>query len=602
MADSTAQIDSLLTDFLIRYVENEKGSYVPQQRLCNLYQIITGDFKTFNSIKSFGQKLIELGFPTEKRSRSASDPGFYWRHVSKNLVCVCDIKLVNIDELDTKEKKFISDVEDVDVDADSEDIKKDVSKRLSTSDFLKATLLTHLKKQKGSYVPVARLRHLNSCMLKLFGYQDDSSMILDLLASLGWQVEKHRRTEQDSDFHYVGVENPGGLCVVDAKLVQIKDLKNFERKAALLPKSAAEQLPTGLSGSTPDIKTPIPKAKSSSTQSEDDCGTPASKVKATDNKDHKSMISNPKGMWSCEHAESLPANVTYCPNDGKARKFYTFDSATLTAVSKRLAELTESKHHEVFYDFVIEAKENTKWFKLKTCKQNNSTAVQGKSDAKSRIFVLDDDTKGTRISGKFDEICLLFRYLNEYYYFEHANKVDSRTTLEKDIDTLFKYNDNTVSNREVIPAKLRDSVFDDSEGKCYCCGRTITRSQFEVGHILSCKHGGTNDRNNLTAICQECNDNMGPMHLFEHLISKQKVPVTSHADKPYDEFYRFQLMYQLYVSQLGGIQTTLKKLSSEYSDKVTKILGDSKKYPFYHRVELLLKLTKMTQITVSITK
>jgi hypothetical protein len=47
------------------------------------------------------------------------------------------------------------------------------------------------------------------------------------------------------------------------------------------------------------------------------------------------------------------------------------------------------------------------------------------------------------------------------------------------------------------------------EGKCYCCGSTITLFNFQVGHNIALVKGGTDNIENLIPICAGCNNAMG---------------------------------------------------------------------------------------------
>ncbi len=46
------------------------------------------------------------------------------------------------------------------------------------------------------------------------------------------------------------------------------------------------------------------------------------------------------------------------------------------------------------------------------------------------------------------------------------------------------------------------------EGKCYCCGVTISFFSFEAGHNKAKSKGGSNDIENLRPICKDCNASM----------------------------------------------------------------------------------------------
>jgi hypothetical protein len=374
------------------------------------------------------------------------------------------------------------------------------------------------------------------------------------------------------------------------------DLSGFDIKVptgsvAVQPSAQSQMGLSGLSGLLPLAQVPVafqtPVANASGLSGLD-IKSPAAKAdisRGSQQKDKPEI----KGMWSCEHAKNAPKNFKCCPTDGKEIKFYPFDAATHKFVAEKLADLTESKRPEAFYDFVIEARGNDKWLKLNTCKMNAASSASGRMDPRNRIFVLSDDVKGVCIANKFDEICFLFSYLNAYHDFQDSNKSDARSNLEKEIDALIKYKDDIKPVREVVTAASRVSIFEDSDGKCFCCGRPITLTHFKVGHVLSVKHGGSSKSDNLKAICQTCNDDMGTAHMFEWMIGKDYLP----ADlEPFDRFHQFTMTYRLYRSEADNPRFSLDALSKGYDKKLEEIfeLSNIKKYPFYMRLELLLHL------------
>ena len=56
------------------------------------------------------------------------------------------------------------------------------------------------------------------------------------------------------------------------------------------------------------------------------------------------------------------------------------------------------------------------------------------------------------------------------------------------------------------------------EGKCKCCQtETITRNNFDCGHIISEKNGGEIKLENLKPICRACNSSMGVMNMNDYM-------------------------------------------------------------------------------------
>jgi hypothetical protein len=57
-----------------------------------------------------------------------------------------------------------------------------------------------------------------------------------------------------------------------------------------------------------------------------------------------------------------------------------------------------------------------------------------------------------------------------------------------------------------------------SQHRCLCCKKTIIdNTQFEVGHVISEKDGGTLEMSNLRPICMVCNRSMGTENMIEYI-------------------------------------------------------------------------------------
>ena len=78
--------------------------------------------------------------------------------------------------------------------------------------------------------------------------------------------------------------------------------------------------------------------------------------------------------------------------------------------------------------------------------------------------------------------------------------------------------------KKSIPAPIREQVWakymgNVSRGMCYCC-RLVELKQltnYQCGHVLSEKQGGTLDVHNLRPICGSCNLSMGAKHMREYI-------------------------------------------------------------------------------------
>ena len=79
--------------------------------------------------------------------------------------------------------------------------------------------------------------------------------------------------------------------------------------------------------------------------------------------------------------------------------------------------------------------------------------------------------------------------------------------------------------KQSIPKNVRVIVWNHYIGediikhKCLCCKKvTISNTNFEVGHVLSEKCGGTHEINNLRPICFSCNHSMGSENMVDFVV------------------------------------------------------------------------------------
>jgi 5-methylcytosine-specific restriction endonuclease McrA len=79
--------------------------------------------------------------------------------------------------------------------------------------------------------------------------------------------------------------------------------------------------------------------------------------------------------------------------------------------------------------------------------------------------------------------------------------------------------------KQNIPKQVRIIVWNHYIGediikhKCLCCKKvTITNTNFDVGHVLSEKNGGTHEINNLRPICGACNHSMGTENMIDFVV------------------------------------------------------------------------------------
>lgn len=84
---------------------------------------------------------------------------------------------------------------------------------------------------------------------------------------------------------------------------------------------------------------------------------------------------------------------------------------------------------------------------------------------------------------------------------------------------------NAKKKKQSIPKNVRVIVWnhyiseDIIKHKCLCCKKvTISNTNFEVGHVISEKSGGTHEINNLRPICFACNHSMGSENMIDFVV------------------------------------------------------------------------------------
>jgi 5-methylcytosine-specific restriction endonuclease McrA len=81
------------------------------------------------------------------------------------------------------------------------------------------------------------------------------------------------------------------------------------------------------------------------------------------------------------------------------------------------------------------------------------------------------------------------------------------------------------NKKQSIPKNVRIIIWNNYIGediikhKCLCCKKvTISNTNYEVGHVMSEKNGGTHEINNLRPICFSCNHSMGSENMIDFVV------------------------------------------------------------------------------------
>lgn len=120
--------------------------------------------------------------------------------------------------------------------------------------------------------------------------------------------------------------------------------------------------------------------------------------------------------------------------------------------------------------------------------------------------------------------------LQEEKRIETEQKIKEEKRLEdekkqKETDASNQIKEDAKKKKQSIPKNVRVIVWnhyiseDIIKHKCLCCKKvTICNTNFEVGHVISEKNGGTHEINNLRPICFSCNHSMGTENMIDFVV------------------------------------------------------------------------------------
>lgn len=63
----------------------------------------------------------------------------------------------------------------------------------------------------------------------------------------------------------------------------------------------------------------------------------------------------------------------------------------------------------------------------------------------------------------------------------------------------------SAAKRKIYSGMQRKEIYDKAEGHCQLCGRKITPHTMTIDHIIPFADGGSNELDNLQAVCKQCN-------------------------------------------------------------------------------------------------
>ena len=108
---------------------------------------------------------------------------------------------------------------------------------------------------------------------------------------------------------------------------------------------------------------------------------------------------------------------------------------------------------------------------------------------------------------------------------ENERKAKEELRLKEANEEAAKLKEDMKKKKQSIPKNVRVIVWnhyiseDIIKHKCLCCKKvTISNTNFEVGHVISEKSGGTHEINNLRPICFACNHSMGSENMIDFVV------------------------------------------------------------------------------------
>ncbi len=108
---------------------------------------------------------------------------------------------------------------------------------------------------------------------------------------------------------------------------------------------------------------------------------------------------------------------------------------------------------------------------------------------------------------------------------ENEKKSKEELRLREANEEAAKLKEDAKKKKQSIPKNVRIIVWNHYIGediikhRCLCCKKVIiSNTNFEVGHVISEKSGGTHEINNLRPICFACNHSMGSENMIDFVV------------------------------------------------------------------------------------
>ncbi len=88
------------------------------------------------------------------------------------------------------------------------------------------------------------------------------------------------------------------------------------------------------------------------------------------------------------------------------------------------------------------------------------------------------------------------------------------------LDHIIPFAKKSAAKRKIYSGMQRKEIYDKAEGCCQLCGRKLTPHTMTLDHIIPFADGGSNELDNLQAVCKQCNQlkaNIYPEQFFDRI-------------------------------------------------------------------------------------
>ena len=96
------------------------------------------------------------------------------------------------------------------------------------------------------------------------------------------------------------------------------------------------------------------------------------------------------------------------------------------------------------------------------------------------------------------------------YFLCRKNRIKGiSVTMQRKGGGIMEFASDTIEERYLFSYEERAAALKRSNGVCACCGKKLTTKTMTMDHIIPISRGGTNNAENLIALCEPCNKQKG---------------------------------------------------------------------------------------------